>query len=191
MEMMSERARNIPPFIVMEVLERAHDLEREGRHIIHLEIGEPDFPTPDCICQAAIEAVQAGQTHYTHSLGIIELREAIAEHYLGKYGVGIGTDQIIITSGTSPALFMLYSLLLDPGDEIIISNPHYPCYPNFAGFLQASPAFVNVYEEDGFQLRTEAVKKRIGPQTKALLINSPSNPTGNMLSPDNRKRAEH
>lgn len=178
----TERAHNIPPFIVMEVLERAHELEREGHRILHLEIGEPDFPTPECVCQAAVRAIRDGHTHYTHSLGIIELREAICRHYLEKYGVTVSPDRIIVTSGTSPALFMLFSALLEPEDEIIISNPHYPCYPNFARFLQARPAFVDVYEEEGFQYRPEEIRDKLGARTKAILINSPSNPTGNLLS---------
>ena len=184
MSIITDRASNIPPFIVMDVLEKAHELERQGRPIIHLEIGEPDFATPSCICEAAIRAIHEGNTHYTHSLGLIELREAICRHYLEKYGVNIQPDQVIITSGTSPALFMLFSTILGPGDEIIISNPHYPCYPNFASFLNARPVFINVYEEDGFQFRPEEVKKKIVPKTKAILINSPSNPTGNLLASD-------
>lgn len=184
----TERANNIPSFIVMDVLERAHALEREGRHIIHLEVGEPDFPTPSCICEAAIEAIRKERTHYTHSLGLIELREAICDHYLEKYGVRIDPDQVIVTSGTSPAIFMLFSTLLEHGDEIILSNPHYPCYPNFASFLGAVPAFVNVYEEDGFQFRPEDIQDKIMPRTKAILINSPSNPTGNLLSPERMEK---
>jgi len=184
MNVTTDRALNIPPFIVMDVLERAHELEREGRHIIHLEIGEPDFPTPECICEAAMKAIRDGQTHYTHSLGLIELREAICRHYLDKYGVNISPDQIIITSGTSPALFMLFSVLLEDGDEIIISDPHYPCYPNFANFLNARPVAINVHEEEGFQFRPEEITKGISPRSKAVLINSPSNPTGNLLSAD-------
>ena len=182
MNKVTKRAREIPPFIVMDVLERAHELEREGRDIIHLEIGEPDFSTPQCICEAAVEAIKRGETHYSHSLGIIELREAICGYYGDKYGVQISPDQIVVTSGTSPALFMVYSALLEADDEIILSDPHYPCYPNFAGFLGAKPVFVNVYEEDAFQLRPEEIKRKIGPRTRAILINSPSNPTGNLLS---------
>lgn len=180
----TERARDIPPFMVMDVLERAHKLEREGRHIIHLEVGEPDFPTPECVSEAAIEAIRREETHYTHSLGLIELREAICGHYFEKYGVHVDPDRVIVTSGSSPAIFMLYSTLLERGDEIILSDPHYPCYPNFATFLKAKPAFVNVHEEDGFQFKPEEIKKIINPRTKAVLINSPSNPTGNLLSPD-------
>ena len=183
----TERARNIPSFIVMDVLERAHALEREGRHIIHLEVGEPDFPTPKCICDAAIRAIREEKTHYTHSLGLIELREAICEDYKEKYNIEINPDQVVITSGTSPAILMLYSTLLEQGDEIILSNPHYPCYPNFASFLNAEPVFVDVYEEDGFQYRPEDIKPKITPSTGAILINSPSNPTGNLLSADRMK----
>jgi aspartate/methionine/tyrosine aminotransferase len=188
MTRISRRARELPPFIVMDVLERAHELEAQGRNIIHLEIGEPDFPTPQCICDAGENAMCRGETHYTHSLGILELREAICENYLRKYGVCISPHQIIVTSGTSPALFMLFSTLLEAGDEIILSDPHYPCYPNFARFLDAVPVFVDVYEDDGFQLRPEEIEKIIGPRTKAILINSPSNPTGNLLSPDRMQK---
>jgi aspartate/methionine/tyrosine aminotransferase len=188
MKNVSKRAREIPAFIVMEVLEKAHELERLGRNIIHLEVGEPDFPTPRCICEAAQEAMGKGETHYTHSLGILELREAICEHYREKYGVHVDPGQIIVTSGTSPALFMIFSTLLEVGDEIIMSDPHYPCYPNYANFLGAKPAFVNVHEEDGFQLRPEEIKKKIGPGTRGILINSPSNPTGNLLSSERMEK---
>jgi aspartate/methionine/tyrosine aminotransferase len=183
----TRRAQKIPSFIVMDVLERAHELERDGRHVIHLEIGEPDFPTPECICEAADKAIRDGHTHYTHSLGIIELREAICDHYFQNYGVHVVPDQVIVTSGTSPALFMLFSALLEAGDEIIISNPHYPCYPNFAQFLDATPVSVNVYEENSFQFELEDVKKRFSPRTKVILVNSPSNPTGTLLSPERMK----
>ncbi len=188
MKKVSKRAREIPPFIVMEVLEKAHELEKQGRNIIHLEVGEPDFPTPRCICEAAHEAMEKGETHYTHSLGILELREAICDHYHEKYGVHVNPGQILVTSGTSPALFLIFAALLEVGDEIIMSDPHYPCYPNYANFLGAKPVFVNVYEEDGFQLRPEEIKKKMGPMTRAILINSPSNPTGNLLSSERMEK---
>ncbi len=179
----SSRSKDITSFIVMDVLERAHELEREGRDIIHLEVGEPDFPTPPPISEAAIDAIKREKTHYTHSLGLLELRKTISGHYLEKYGIDIDPGRIVVTSGTSPALFMIYSALLEAGDEIILSNPHYPCYPNFAIFLKAVPSFVDVYEEDGFQYRPSEIRKKISSRTEAILINSPSNPTGNLLSP--------
>lgn len=187
MDSVTDKALNIPPFLVMDVLERAHELEREGRHIIHLEVGEPDFPTPSCICEAAIKALKEEKTHYTHSLGLIELREAICEHYHKKYGVSLSPDQVIVTSGTSPGIFMIFSSLLGTGDEIIFSNPHYPCYPNIALFIGATTSFVKVHEEDGFQYRPEEIIKGITAKTKAILVNSPSNPTGNLLAPERMK----
>jgi len=180
----SKRAQEIEPFIVMEVMERAQQLEAQGEHLIHLEVGEPDFATPACIQEAMAKAVKDGMTGYTHSLGILPLREAIAEHYHARYGVAVSPDRILVTSGTSPAMWMVFSALLEAGDEVIVSDPHYACYPNFIKFCGGKLACVDVAEEDGFQLRPEAVKARIGSRTKALLINSPANPTGTLLSAD-------
>jgi len=180
----SKRAQEIEPFIVMEVMERAQQLEAQGEHLIHLEVGEPDFATPACIQEAMAKAVKDGMTGYTHSLGILPLREAIAEHYHARYGVAVSPDRILVTSGTSPAMWMVFSALLEAGDEVIVSDPHYACYPNFIKFCGGKLACVDVAEEDGFQLRPEAVQARIGSRTKALLINSPANPTGTLLSAD-------
>jgi aspartate/methionine/tyrosine aminotransferase len=170
------------PFIVMDVLEKAHEMERRGVHVVHLEVGEPDFDTPRCIKEAACKALDNGHTHYTHSLGMIELRQAISEHYSKAYGVSVDPDQIVISSGTSPAMFVMFSALLEKGDQVIVSDPHYACYPNFIKFVQGNPVFVPVYEEDGFQYRPKAIEKKITPNTKGIFINSPSNPTGNLLS---------
>ncbi len=178
----SRRAREITPFIVMDVLEAAQALERAGRDIVHLEVGEPDFDTPECVKEAGLRAMKDGRTHYTHSLGLLELREAIAAHYQGAYGVSVSPEQIVVTAGTSPAIFMVFSALLEPGDEVIISNPHYACYPNFIRFAQGQPVLVPVLEEDGFQFRPREVAGRLGPRTKAVFINSPANPTGTLLS---------
>ncbi|MDY6836105.1 MAG: pyridoxal phosphate-dependent aminotransferase [Chloroflexota bacterium] len=180
--MITKRAAEITPFLVMDILEKAHTMEQDGKEIIHLEVGEPDFDTPQCVKDAACRAFEHGHTHYTHSLGIIELRDAIARHYLRTYGVAVSPDRIIVTSGTSPAMFLLFSTLLEKGDEAIISDPHYACYPNFIGFVQGVPITVPVYEEDGFQYLPEAIEAKITPRTKAIVINSPSNPTGNLLS---------
>ena len=182
------RAKELRSFIAMDVMERANALEREGRHIIHLEIGEPDFDTPQCIKAAGIRAIQEGKTHYTHSLGIPELREAICQQHEEKYGVHVNPDQIIITSGTSPAMVLIFSALLEYGDEIIVSNPYYPCYSNIISYIGGTCIFVNVDEDDGFQFRPEEVAKRVTPKTKAILINSPSNPTGNLLSAERIQR---
>jgi len=176
------RAVDFSSFIVMDVLERANALERQGQDIIHLEIGEPDFDTPQCIKEAGIKAIREGKTHYTHSQGIPELRDAICHHYREKYGVHINPEQVIVTSGTSPAMLLIFSTLLEPGDKIIVSNPYYPCYPNIIKYVGGNCIFVNVYEDDGFQFRPEEVAQKISPQTKGILINSPSNPTGNLLS---------
>ena len=180
--MFAKRATEIPPFIVMDVLEAAQEMERDGKDIIHLEVGEPDFDTPQCIKDACISALRDGKTHYTHSLGLLELREAICDHYLGRYGVVISPDQILVTSGTSPAMMILFATLLEKGAEVIISDPHYACYPNFIRFFEGSPVCVPVRECDGFQYTPEAIREKISPKTRAILINSPSNPTGNLLS---------
>ncbi len=179
--MISKRTQEIKPFIVMDVLEKAHSMERTGIQVVHLEVGEPDFDTPACIKEAAIRALEAGHTHYTHSLGLVELREAICRHYRTRYGVVIEPDQVVVTSGTSPAMFMLFAALLEPGDKVIISDPHYACYPNFIRFAGGEPVTVPVDEADGFQFRPEAIKEKVDARTKAIFINSPSNPTGNLL----------
>ncbi|MGA1845416.1 MAG: pyridoxal phosphate-dependent aminotransferase [bacterium] len=182
--MISDRAQGITPFLVMEILERASALEREGKRIIHLEVGEPDFDTPPCITEAAIAAMQEGKTKYSHSLGILELREAICAAYRTNYGVTVHPDQVIVTSGTSPAMFLIFAALLNPGDEVILSDPHYACYPSFVHFMGGRTVNVPVYEADGFQYRTAAIRSKIGKRTKGIIINSPSNPTGNLLSPE-------
>jgi (5-formylfuran-3-yl)methyl phosphate transaminase len=180
--MVSKRTQKMTSFIVMDVLEKACDLECQGIDIIHLEVGEPDFDTPVCMKRAVQKALEDGCTHYTHSLGLLELRKAICDHYLHTYKVTIDPNQIVITSGSSPAIFMTFAALLDPDDEVIISDPHYSCYPNFIRFVQGKVVTVPVYQEDGFQYRPEAIFSKITPKTKAVLINSPSNPTGNLLS---------
>ena len=185
--MIARRAQEIAPFLAMDVLERARAMEREGIDVIHLEVGEPDFDVPQCVKEAVCKAVKDGQTHYTHSLGILELREAICRHYARKYDVSVDPDQIVVTSGTSPAMFLLFAVLLEAGDEVILSDPSYACYPNYIKFVQGVPVALPVYEEDGFQYRPEAIREKITPRTKAIFINSPSNPTGNLLSVDRMK----
>lgn len=182
--MISKKSSKIPPFIVMEVMEKAAEMEREGEHVIHLEVGEPDFETPACVKDAAIRAIEDGKTRYTHSLGLMELREAIAEHYHGRYRVSVCPEQILVTSGTSPAMLLAFFSLLESGDKVILSDPHYACYPNFITMTDGTPDFIKVFEEDGFQYRPDVIADRIDKRTKAILINSPSNPTGNLLEPE-------
>ncbi len=173
----------IKPFIVMDVLERAQELERQGYKVIHLEVGEPDFDVPRAIKEAALSAIKRGETKYTHSLGILSLREAICNYYKKTYGVShLELDQVVVTSGTSPAFLVSLALILERGDEIILSNPGYACYPNFAHFIGAVPRFVEVYEEEGFQYNLSRVKKLITKKTKAIMLNSPANPTGQVTS---------
>lgn len=182
--MISKKSSKIAPFIVMEVMERAAEMERRGENIIHLEVGEPDFDTPQCIKDAAAKAIKEGKTHYTHSLGLRELREAIAEYYQHHYGVTICPEQILVASGTSPAMLLAFFALLEPEDKVILSDPHYACYPNFITMADGTPHFIKVFEEDGFQYRPEVIAKMIAKRTKVILINSPSNPTGNLLEPE-------
>jgi aspartate/methionine/tyrosine aminotransferase len=169
----------------MDVLERAQEMERAGESVIHLEVGEPDFNTPEAVKNSAIEALCRGETHYTHSLGTLALREAVCNYYERTYGVpSIDPNRVIVTSGTSPAFLLAMSAILECGDEVILSNPHYACHPNFVRFLEAVPKMIPVYEEDGFQYRPESIKAALNPRTKAILINSPANPTGNLLGAD-------
>ena len=177
----SAKSQNIPPFLVMEVLERAKRMEAEGTPIIHMEVGEPDFRTPACVIEKARVGLEHGETHYTHSLGRRDLREAIADWHGREYGTAVDPDCIVVTSGSSPALLLVFLALCDPGDEIILSNPGYACYPQIVDFGGGKPVFVDVFEEDGFQYRPAAIAAKITPRTKAILINSPSNPTGNLL----------
>jgi (5-formylfuran-3-yl)methyl phosphate transaminase len=180
----SKRTEEMTSFIVMDVLEKACELECRGIDIVHLEVGEPDFDTPACVKEACCRAIRDGFTHYTHSLGLLELREAICRYYHEKYNVTVDPGQVVVTSGSSPAIFMLFAALLEAGDQVILSDPHYACYPNFVNFVQGRVVTVPVFEEDGFQYRPEAIAERLTHRTQAILINSPSNPTGNLLSAD-------
>jgi len=180
-QLLSRRLESITSFLVMDVLEEAFALEREGQNVIHLEVGEPDFPTPACIVDAMNRAIAAGQTRYTHSMGIAELREAICERYRGRYGVEIEPDQVIVTSGTSPALLLALATLVEPGDEVILSDPGYACYPNFVELLGGRCVFFQVSETEGFQYDAAEIAKRITPRTKAIMVNSPANPTGAVI----------
>src|SRR4030095_409048 len=180
----SKRSSRIKPFLAMEVMERAGEMRRAGEDVISLSLGEPDFPPPACVKKACMEALEEDFTKYTHSLGMIELREAIAEHYAARYGVWVHLDQICVTAGSSPAFLLSFAVLLNLVDEVILSDPHTPCYPNFIDLLGGKKVFVRVREEDRFQFRPEAVKKKLSRRNKAILVNSPSNPTGYLVPPE-------
>ena len=180
----ARRVREIEPFLAVEVAERAGTLERAGVDIVHLEYGEPDFEAPPVVRDALEKALKDGRARYTHSLGIRELREAIAEHYARAYDVSVSPDQVLVTPGTSPAMLLLFGHLLDPGDEVVLSNPYYACYPNFIRYAEGVPAEVDVTEADRFQYRPEAIRQRLSERTKAIIVNSPANPTGSVLAPD-------
>src|SRR5207253_3538706 len=162
-------------------------LERSGVDVVHLEYGEPDFEAPPVVRDALEKALKDGRARYTHSLGLLELREAIAEHYARVYGVSVAPEQILVTPGTSPAMLLLFGALLDPGDEVVLSDPYYACYPNFIRYADGVPAYVDTTEEDAFQYRPEAIAARLGPRTRAIVVNSPANPTGAVLSPERMK----
>ena len=179
--MPSTLVENLSPFYVMEVLEHAKKLESEGRDIIHFEVGEPDFITPGEICESAIESIKNGNTKYTESVGIPELRETIAKNYNNKYGQNIPYSNVVVSSGSSPAIFMSILSVINPGDEVIITDPHYACYPQIIKIAGGVPRKVRVYEENGFQIDVSEIKKNITEKTKAIILNSPSNPTGAII----------
>ena len=176
--MISQKASGITSFIVMDIQDKAKEMEARGEHIIHLEIGEPDFDAPQKVIEATINGLNNKDTHYTHSLGKITLRNAIADHYKKTYGVTVDPEQIIVTSGTSPAMVMAFAAILDQGDEVIIPNPYYACYPNFIKMFDGVPVAIKVLDENGFKYDLETLKSHLTQKTKAIMVNSPANPTG-------------
>jgi aspartate/methionine/tyrosine aminotransferase len=167
----------------MDILERACALEREGKHVIHLQIGEPDFDTPEPVKQAAIKAIQDGQTHYTHSLGLPALREAIGDWYQRTYGVDVHPNRVVVTSGTSPAMLLSFSALVHPGDEVLLADPAYACYPNFITFAGGHVRRAGTRPGDGFQFTPETLAEPLADSPRAVVVNSPANPAGT-LAPD-------
>ena len=176
------RVDGLRPFLAMEVLERALAMERAGARVIHLEIGEPDFPPPPAAVAACAAALAAGETHYTDSCGLAELREAVARDHARRFGVSVDPECVIVTSGTSPAMFLVFSLLVGPGDEVILAAPHYPCYPNAIRMNGGVPVVVPTRAEDGFRIDVDAVRRARTPRTRAIVVSSPANPTGAIQS---------
>jgi (5-formylfuran-3-yl)methyl phosphate transaminase len=180
---LSRRCREVTPFLAMEIMERAQRLAAAGRDVILLCLGEPDLPTPAPVVAAAVAALETGATSYTHSLGLPQLREEIAAHYRRRYGVTVDPGRIIVSSGTSPLLLLLFAALLEEGDEVVLADPGYACYPNFIRFAGGCPRFLPTTAEDGFQPRPAAVRQLLGRRSRGVLINSPANPAGSLLPP--------
>jgi aspartate/methionine/tyrosine aminotransferase len=176
------RVAALEPFLAMEVAERAFELQRAGVDVIHLEIGEPDFAPPAAAVEACRDALAAGRTRYTDSRGIADLRAEIAADHTRRSGVPIATERVIVTSGTSPAMLLVFSYLLEPDDEVVLGTPHYPCYPNFIRFCGGVPVLVPTEPERGYQLDPSAVRAAISERTRAIVVNSPANPTGAVQS---------
>ncbi len=169
-------------FLVMDILDRAKEMQSQSIDVIHLEVGEPDFDVPECVAQSVSKAYEEHRTHYTASLGDIELREEIAKLYKDEYNVEVEPDQIVVTCGSSPAILFLMLMLCNPESEVILSNPGYACYKNFVLAAHAKPVFVPLYAESGFQYKVEDIKRCLTERTAAIFINSPMNPTGTLLT---------
>jgi aspartate/methionine/tyrosine aminotransferase len=164
-----------------EVLARARALERAGREIVHLEIGEPDFDTPAHIKEAAKQALDTGATHYGPSAGLPELREAIAKHIAETRGVPVSPDEVVVTPGAKPIMFFTILALVGEGDEVIYPNPGFPIYESVINFVGGVPVPIPLREESGFGFDLELFERRVSSKTKLIIINSPENPTGGVL----------
>ena len=178
------RLAEIAPFHVVELLTRARQLEAEGRDIIHMEVGEPDFPTPAPIAAAAIAAIESGKTLYTQALGLPELRQAIADFYRQRYGVSVAANRIAITNGASGALNLAFACLADPGSEWLLADPGYPCNRHILRTYEGRPLSIPVGPESNFQPTPELLRQHWTERTAGLLVASPANPTGTLLTPD-------
>jgi aspartate/methionine/tyrosine aminotransferase len=172
----------IEPFHVMALLARARELEAQGRSIIHMEIGEPDFPTPAPIIRAGVRALEKGELFYTPTPGLPQLREAIAGYYRSRYGIAISASRILVTTGASAALMLVCAALIDPGDEVLLGDPGYPANRHFVRVVEGVPRAVPVDAASGYQLAPTHLERHWGPRTVAALIASPSNPTGTLIS---------
>jgi aspartate/methionine/tyrosine aminotransferase len=178
----ARRAAEIEPFEVMDVLSRAQALERAGRHVVHMEIGEPDFTAPPAVVEAGVRAIRDGRTAYTATLGLNSLREAIASHYQKRFSRRVDPGRIAITSGASGGLLCVTALYVDAGDEILVPDPGYPGYRHFVRAFEGVAKTLPVSGATDFQPTLEMVRKAWGPRTKGLLLGSPSNPTGTLIS---------
>lgn len=184
---LAARMEDIQSFRVMGILSRARTLESQGRTIIHMEIGEPEFPTPEPVVTAAIEALRAGETHYTPALGLPDLREAIAAYYRQRDGIEVDPQRIIITPGSSGALLLALGVLIDPGERVLMSDPGYPCNRHFVRLLEGVAAGIAVGAETEYQLNAELIEGHWRERTRAVMLASPANPTGAVI-PEHKLR---
>jgi aspartate/methionine/tyrosine aminotransferase len=178
----ANRVADIAPFHVMDLLARARQLQSEGRDIIHMEIGEPDFASPPQVIEAGRQALQDGHTGYTPAAGIPALREAIAKHYQRAYGVDVDPARILVTPGASGALLLLAALLVNPGDQVMMADPTYPCNRNFMRLFEGQSQLIPVGAESHFQLNAEHIRQHWGDKTRAAMLATPSNPTGTLVN---------
>jgi len=165
----------------MDVLARAHALEAQGRRVVHMEIGEPDFTAPEPVVEAGVRALRDGKTAYTATLGLPALREEIARHYQRRFSIEVDADRIAVTAGASGGLLTVAALYVDAGDEILVPDPGYPGYRHFVRAFEGIARALNVDAADNFQPTLEMVRAAWGPRTKGLLLGSPSNPTGTLI----------
>ncbi|MDZ7804637.1 pyridoxal phosphate-dependent aminotransferase [Thiohalophilus sp.] len=180
----SRRIDRIQPFRVMALLAEARELEQQGHDVVHMEIGEPDFPTPAPVIEAATRALADGNVHYTPALGMAPLREAIAGFYQDRYAVSVPAARIMVTPGASGALLLALGVLLEPGQGVMLADPGYPCNRNFAYFLDARVQAVPVNAETGYQLTLDRVQQYWQPHIRVVMLASPANPTGTLVPPD-------
>jgi len=178
--MVSQRAREVTPFIAMDVLERANEME----DVIHLEVGEPDFSPPGTVIETAVESLRAGNTNYTSARGKPDLRRAIADRYDREYGVDVDPGRIVVTPGSSPGLLLAMAALVGPGEEVVLTDPHYACYPNFVRAVGGRIGTVPLRAAEGFRPRLADFGAAVDEGTRALLLNSPANPTGAVMDGD-------
>lgn len=187
---LASRMANIVPFEVMEISSAARKLERDGHDVIHMEVGEPDFRTPQPIIDAAIAALNSQPMYYSSAIGMLPLREAIANFYQTKYGVTVSPDRIIVTAGSSAALLMTMGVLLNRGDEVLMADPGYPCNRHYVHAMDGIPKSIPVGPEFAYQLAASHIEQHWGPRSAAALVATPSNPTGTLVS-DAELRAIH
>ena len=178
----AERIKSLGTETAFEVLAKAKALEAEGKEIIHLEIGEPDFDTPKNIKESAIRALNEGYTHYTPSAGLMKARETVARYISQTRGIEVSPEEVVITPGGKPVMFFAILALIDPGDEVIYPNPAYPIYESVVNFIGGKPVPIHLREENDFRLDTDELKAAATPRTKMIIINSPHNPTGGVLT---------